>query len=60
MTKQFLVTVETPAEIPDDQLETIRSEIEQHADASVEFWGRVKPELVRCVLPRDGVAIRES
>ncbi len=48
MTDMFLVTVETPAGIPDSRREEIRVEIEAHAGACVEFYGRVKPDLVKC------------
>lgn len=48
MTKRFLVTVETPTMPDAERLELIRSEIEQHAVACVEFYGRVRPDKVTC------------
>lgn len=50
MTKQFLVTVQTPGEVPADRLETIRAEIEQHAAACMEFYGRQRPDQVKTLL----------
>ncbi len=50
MIKQFLVTLETPGDVPADRLETIRAEIEQHAGACVEFYGRQRPVKVKAHL----------
>lgn len=62
MTKQFLVTVETPGEVPADRLETIRSEMEQHAAACVEFYGRQQPDKVKALIvnPLPFVALGEG
>ena len=54
MTKQFLVTVQTPGDVPADRLETIRAEIEQHAGACVEFYGRQRPLKVQCCEAQPG------
>jgi hypothetical protein len=40
--------VETPTMPDAERLELIRSEIEQHAVACVEFYGRVRPDKVTC------------
>lgn len=50
MTKQFLVTVQTPGDVPADRLETIRDEISQHAAACVEFYGRQRPDQVKVLI----------
>lgn len=50
MTKNFLLTVQTPGDVPADRLELIRAEIEQHAAACVEFYGRQRPDQVRALL----------
>ncbi|MGC3958132.1 MAG: hypothetical protein QM813_09400 [Verrucomicrobiota bacterium] len=50
MTKQFLVTVETPGDVPAERLETIRAEIELHAGACVEFYGRQRPDKIKALL----------
>lgn len=47
MTKQFLVTFQTPGEVPIDRLDLIQDEICNHAAACVEFYGRQRPELVK-------------
>lgn len=50
MTKQILVTVEFPGEVPAERLEIVRAEIEQHAEACAEFYTGQRPDRVKALV----------